>query len=97
MAAKPFNEKDQFNEIFSDLIQRKWFVNRDITFEEFLQKIDGLDALLVKHIAATQGIGISKYELGPDVDKRELYDKLMNDKRCIVEQYIVQHEGCRQT
>jgi len=92
MAAKPFNEKDQFNEIFSDLIQRKWFVNRDITFEEFLQKIDGLDALLVKHIAATQGIGISKYELGPDVDKRELYDKLMNDKRCIVEQYIVQHE-----
>lgn len=89
-ARKYFDDKAMFNKTFSDCIHRKWFVNRDLSYEEFLQYIDGLDAVLVKLLTATQGIGVQKFSCKVE-DKKALYDEIMALPTSIVEEYIVQH------
>ena len=88
-----FDDKAKFNETFADLIHRKWFVNRNLSYKEFEKNISGLDAILVKPLAATQGIGIKKYECSTKKSERKkLYEELINMPESIVEEYIVQHK-----
>ena len=89
-ARKYFDDKAMFNKTFSDCIHRKWFVNRDLSYEDFLRYIDGLDAVLVKLLTATQGIGVQKFSCKVE-DKKALYDEIMALPTSIVEEYIVQH------
>lgn len=89
-ARKYFDDKAMFNKTFSDCIRRKWFVNRELSYEDFLQHIDGLDAVLVKLLTATQGIGVQKFSCKVE-DKKALYDEIMALPTSIVEEYIVQH------
>ena len=92
-ASEIFDDKAKFNETFSDLINRKWFVNRNISYEEFLEKIKDLDNVLVKPLAATQGIGIKKFKCNEsDKKNKELYETLINMDISIVEEYIIQHK-----
>lgn len=88
---KYFDDKAMFNQTFADCINRRWFVNKNLSYKEFLKNIDGLDAVLVKPLTATQGIGIQKFNCNVS-DKRALYDQIMNLPSSIIEQYIVQHE-----
>lgn len=88
-----FDDKGKFNTVFSDLITRKWFLNENLTYEQFLENIKGLDAILVKRLTATQGKGIAKYNCNESEEKnRELYDTIMGLGKSIIEQYIIQHE-----
>lgn len=87
---KYFDDKAMFNRTFSDCINRRWFVNWDLPYEEFLKQIDGLDAVLVKPLTATQGIGIQKFQCNVE-DKRALYDTIMALPDSIIEQYVIQH------
>lgn len=90
---KNFNDKAKFNENFDDLIVRKWFVNRDLTYDEFLKRIDGVDKLIIKPISATQGIGIEVVKCNESPRKnKEIYKYIMGFELSIVEEYIVQHE-----
>lgn len=90
---KYFDDKGRFNTIFSDLISRKWFINENLTYEQFLENIKGLDAVLVKKLTATQGKGIEKFKCNESEEKnREVYNKIMSLGKSIVEQYIIQHE-----
>lgn len=87
------NDKAQFNGIFNDLVKRVWFINRDLPYEDFAEKIRGLDYLMAKPLAATQGLGVTKHLCNvSDEENRELYDLLMSREECIIEEGIHQHE-----
>lgn len=92
-AVAVFDDKAGFNRTFADLINRKWFVNTGLTYEQCMEEIAGLDAVLVKPLAATQGIGIQKFQVNVSEEaNRAFYDTLMGLGESIVEQYVIQHE-----
>lgn len=94
-AQETLQKKTRFAKKFSDLLGRKWFVNRDISYEEFLEKIEGVEDLILKPVASTQGKGIEKVHCGAglsDAEKRALYDDIMSrTRRMLCEECIVQH------
>lgn len=93
LVLRTFNDKAEFNRLFDSLIKRAWFVNRNLSYEEFLMKIDGLSCVIVKPLAATQGIGITKYPCNVSEEgNKELYNLIMDKEESIVEEYIVQHD-----
>ena len=86
------NDKPQFNRVFDELIRHAWFVNKDMSLEDFLGKIEGQDALLVKPAASQQGIGISKHACNQGGAENEaLYHDIMQREPSIVEGCIEQH------
>ena len=89
-----FDDKAAFNKTFSDLIHRRWFTNeRGLTYEQFLEYIKGLTHVLVKPLAATQGIGIKKFACNEsDEANKAFYDELMAMPACIIEKYIIQNK-----
>lgn len=87
---KVLDDKAEFNRTFSDLINRRWFVNRNLSYEEFLKNIDGLDSVIVKPLAATQGKDVHKFSCKVE-DKEALYKEIMSLRKSIVEEYIIQH------
>ena len=87
-----FDNKANFNTIFKDFIKRKWFINKEITYEEFLEKIKDVDSIIAKTINTTQGKGIHKFNLNECEDKKKLYDKIVKLPKSIVEEYVIQHD-----
>ncbi len=87
--------KERFAKKYDDLLNRKWFVNRKLTFEEFLERMEGVEDLVCKPTSATQGKGIEKIHCGADLsetEKRSLYEKLFSAKKTMIcEECIVQH------
>ena len=47
--------KEKFAKVFGDLFHRVWFSNRKLTFEEFLERTEGLSSLICKPIFGTHG------------------------------------------
>lgn len=92
-AKQYFDNKAKFNETFADYIHRRWFVNTDLSFDEFTAKTAGISDLLVKPLAATQGKGIHKLHLSEDpLQRRAAYEALLAEDASIIEEYITQHE-----
>ncbi|WP_425755052.1 sugar-transfer associated ATP-grasp domain-containing protein [Ihubacter sp. rT4E-8] len=84
--------KERFAKKFGDLFHRVWFVNRNISFEEFLEKTEGLTSLICKPTFGTHGAGVEKFDIPHNLDeKRALYDLLMEKGKSQCEEYIVQH------
>ena len=93
-AKKYFDDKAKFNETFAPHIHRRWFVNMDLTFDEFMEKTAGISDFLVKPLAKTQGIGIHKLHLTDDPEeRRSAYEALIKEEKSIIEEYITQHEA----
>ena len=94
IASQYFDDKAKFNETFAPYIHRNWFVNMDLTFDEFSAKTAGISDFLVKPLAKTQGEGIHKLHLSDDpAQRRSAYDELMQEDESIIEEYITQHEA----
>ncbi len=88
-----FSDKAKFNSNFADLIERKWFVNKKLSYDEFISKIEGLDRLIIKPLSATQGKGIEVVNCNvSDEDNKAVYDYIMSLKKSIVEEYVIQHK-----
>ncbi len=93
---KNFKDKAQFNRLFSDKIERKWFINEDLSYEDFKTAISGLNKVIIKPLDATQGKGIEVAEcnVSEEADKA-LYEHIVSLDKSIVEQYIVQHDDIK--
>lgn len=92
-AIKTLRYKSRFAKKYTDLFHRKWFINRKLSFAEFLEKTEGVEDLICKPTSATQGKGVVKIHCGKGAEKKEVYQQLMNmKKRMICEECIVQHE-----
>ncbi len=91
-AAKILLYKGRFAKKYDDLFHRSWFINRDLSYETFLEKTAGVEDLICKPTASTQGKGVVKIHCGGDTDKKALYDQITGmDRRMICEECIVQH------
>ena len=83
------SDKEKFNRTFGDYTQRKFWVNRDSSYEEFLAFTEGLDSIFCKPLDLCSGTGAEKIKL--DGDLRMLYDDLMNRPKMLVEECVKQH------
>lgn len=84
--------KEKFAEQFGDLFFRVSFVNRNISFEEFLEKTEGLKNLICKPVFGTHGQGVEKFDIPESTEeKKALYDMLMEKPKSQIEEVIVQH------
>lgn len=82
--------KESCDRAFSEYIGRKFWVNANTTFEDFLAFAEGLDEIFCKPIGSSQGRGAFKVKLAGQ-DLRAVYDELMSGRRIIAEEFIVQH------
>lgn len=88
-----FDDKAEFNRTFADYVHRVWFTNKDLTYDEFVDKIKDVDYLMIKPITNSCGIGISKHKCNvSDEENRKIYDLLMSEPDTFAEECIVQHE-----
>lgn len=92
-AAKTLLYKGRFAKKYNDLFHRVWFINRNLSYEDFLKKIDGIEDLICKPTSSTQGKGVIKIHCGSGAEnKKEIYDRIMGmDRRMICEECIIQH------
>ena len=90
-AIKTLLQKGRFAKKFDDLFGRIWFLNRDLSFEDFCAKCDGLDQLICKPLSSTQGKGIVRIRFADYPDMQAVYEDLMDRKKMICEECIVQH------
>jgi len=82
--------KEDFDREYKDYIKRKFWVNKDTNYEEFLEFIEGLDHIFCKPLDVGGGQGTEKIKVA-DHDPKELYDYLTAKERILVEECVVQH------
>lgn len=90
-ALKILLRKDKFAKKFDDLFGRIWFINRNLSFEVFRSKCEGLDELFCKPLSSTQGKGIVRIRFADYPDMESAYEDLMSKRKMICEECIVQH------
>ena len=81
--------KSRFDEVFAEYTGRKFWINRDTSFEEFCRFAEGIDYVFCKPIESGGGLGTEKYKVTEDL--KGLYDTLMGKERLLVEECIKQH------
>ena len=89
--ARILAEKHLFDEVYAEYTGRKFWINRDTSFEEFCEFADGIDYIFCKPIESGGGLGTEKFKITDDL--RGLYDTLMAKERLLVEECIKQHEA----
>lgn len=92
LITKLLDDKSLFNFIFAKHIKRRWFINRNLSYRQFLKKIDGLDTILVKSTTGTRGKEVQKLQCNVE-DKRALYQKIISMPPSVIEEYIKQHDA----
>ena len=85
-----FDNKNEFNETFSDYIHRDWLTTDNMAKEDFEAFLKGKDAFIYKPIDGTCGKGIEKIEL-EGKDPGELYNYISQKPAGIIEEVVVQH------
>ena len=89
-----FKDKIEFNKLFNDLLKREWVSIRenDSTLEEFTAFAKKLGKIVVKPVDLSCGTGIEFIEIDKHTNFKELYDRLRNEKKYLIEEYIKQHK-----
>lgn len=88
---KLVDDKYLFNERFKDFLGRDFMKITGDNFDEFKSFVNGKEYVMVKPIAATWGLGVEKVKVTGDLKK--LYDRLLTNNQCLVEDIAVQHEA----
>lgn len=83
-------KKNLFNEMYKEYLHRKFWVNRDTNYEEFVEFAHDLDEIFCKPITFGGGLGTEKHKVDKD-NLKELYDLLMAKDRILVEECVKQH------
>lgn len=85
-----FENKVEFNRIFNEYLNRDWLYldNNPEAFVDFFKKHP---SIIVKPVAETGGNGVEKHFYIDDNHAKELYNKLVENKQNLVEDFIKQH------
>lgn len=93
-AEKNLLNKESFNTILDDKISRRWFSANGLTFDSFLEKIKGLDDIIVKPAEGTfQGDGVEKLRVNESQEQnREAFEHIMaRGDGMLVEECVKNH------
>lgn len=85
-----FDNKNEFNSIFADYINREWHFTEGLTRERFLEFAEGKDGFIYKPKDGTCGRGIEKV-MFEERKLSDIYDELMQKPIGIIEQIVVQN------
>ncbi len=88
---KYFRDKVLFNRTFDKYLHRDWIYLDGENREEFARFLDGKDEVMIKPSSGSCGQGIEKIKVA-EIDVDALYDKLMSEERCLVEEVATQCE-----
>lgn len=86
-----FDNKDEFDERFKKYLNREFMVINESNKDEFKKFINNKDEIIVKPLSESCGKGIEKIEL-KNINKDELYTKLLSNKQFLVEEVAHQHK-----
>ena len=81
-----FRDKVRFLTLFSPFVHRWWAMARDLTFEEFKEKVSQFD-LIGKPLDGTRGEGIVKISKDTLIDPKQEFERL-KEANCLLEQCI---------
>ncbi len=87
------HDKLRFDNTFKPYLGRKFWTNKDTSFEEFQDFTKGLDKIFCKPLTLSMGVG-AKVIVIPDNEEelKKLYQGFMKDNELLAEEYIVQHD-----
>lgn len=85
------DDKTQLFGLLKDYMNRKFWVNRNTSFEEFLEFSNGLDEVFCKPVDSKTGTGAYKYSLSGK-DPKEVYEHFLKQPKYLIEEYIEQHQ-----
>lgn len=87
-----FDNKNEFNEVFSDYISRDWLLTDGMTQADFEKFIAGKRGFIYKPVDGTCGRGIEKIDVdGKGI--RELFEYIRSKPRGIIEELVTQHSA----
>ena len=86
-----FDDKAIFNSLFKKFIQRDDLVLREDNYQEFLDFIKKHEVFIAKPIDGVGGKDVEKITIDKNTNTKDLYNKLMKSKQCLLEEYIKQH------
>lgn len=86
---KVLSNKIEFDRTFPDLIGRKFWVNKDTSFEEFREFIDGLTKVFCKPVNLCAGKGCYLYQLTGDAEKD--FEYFIEQPKMLIEEVPKQH------
>lgn len=87
-----FRNKVLFSEACSDFMNRVTFSTDGLTYEDFTEKIKGLDKIVYKLAEGNKGIGFESFDVnGSEEQNREVYEHIRGLEPGIIEEYIRQH------
>jgi len=82
---KYFRDKTLFNRKFDKFLNRDWLYLDGNNYEEFVKFLKGKKEIMVKPTAGSCGQGIDKVDV-IDKDSHKLYDELVANHTCLVEE-----------
>ena len=86
------DDKIEFNEMFNEYLKRDWLDLRKTSIEKFEEFISKHEVIIVKPIDDCGGNGVEKIDTKAFNSLQELYDKLKEEGKLLVEECIIQHE-----
>lgn len=86
-----FDNKEKFNEVFTEYIGREWLDMKVSNFTSFKNFVNKLDKFIVKPSAGSHGKGISFIHVNEIKDLKKLYEDL-KEEGALLEEVISQHE-----
>lgn len=85
-------DKPLFDESYQPFLGRKYWVNRDTSFTEFQEFVQGLDEIFLKPVALQKASGTRKVKVRQDLQSLQaLYEELTAEPKLLVEEVVKQH------
>lgn len=85
------SDKTEFNRIFADFIKRKWIDLDRCSEQDFENFIKTVKCIAVKLKSACCGQGFEKIYTSDIKDVHQLYQRLKNENKTVIEEYVIQH------
>lgn len=89
---KYFKDKVLFNKTFDTYLHRDWIFLDGKNYEKFESFIKDKQEIMVKPSSGSCGQGIEKLDIS-SCDTKGLYEKLVSEKRCLLEEVVTQCEA----
>ncbi len=87
-----FNDKIEFNELFSGYLGRDWIDMKTASSEDFVKFTQRNKEIIAKPVDGEGGSGIEKYTVTDENGAREIYEVIKQKNQLLVESFVRQHE-----
>lgn len=83
-------DKSEANVHFAKYIDRKWCMNRELSFDKFQETFKECTKLFYKPTSSCGGRGAQPFDID-ESNMQEVYDEIMGLPEGVVEEFVVQH------